>query len=136
MDEAAVWAIGVVGLLVLAAGAWTFMTGPNSPFAAKWREEARELEVVIRMSHGTEMVDNLHRIARLYFKLGQRWDAEKSLQRALQICRRESGEMSPALIPLLDEYIRLMKSTHRKKEALTLEKEIERINAGNGAKSA
>jgi short subunit dehydrogenase-like uncharacterized protein len=124
MESTEQLAIVVVIALVALAGLWTFLTGPASPMAAGWRDQARELEVKIRLGHGMDVVPDLLALSQLQSRLGKRWDAEQSLQRALKICQHEVGELSPQTIAVMEDYAALMAKMNRRAEAKSMRKRI------------
>ena len=128
MDGINLILIGVVLLAAAGAGVWSFLSSPNGPRAAQWLAEVRELEVKIRMNRGPELVEDLRSLAQLYIRLGRRWDAEQALRRAMLISETELGRLNPTVIPVLEDYARLLSQMNRKREATALQKQIEEIS--------
>jgi hypothetical protein len=127
MDPSEQLAFYVVIALVVVAGLWSFINGPTGPFAKSWRDQARELEVRIRLGHGQAILEDLRALAKLYVRLGRRWDGEQTLQRALRICEYELGENNPQTIAILEDYADLMAAMHRRGEAKAMKKRIASI---------
>lgn len=127
MDDAAVIAIGVVVALVVAAGAWSYFHGPNSPMATKWRRRLNELEVASRMGKSEDIIEALRESSIIYLKLGKRNEAETVLRRAMLISKQEYGEMNKGMAPIMEDFARVMDSMHRKKEAEQMRKNAQKI---------
>jgi hypothetical protein len=127
MDPLAVLAIQVVALLVVAAGAYSFISGPKSPLAGNWRRRLNELEVTTRMGSPEEIIEALRESAKLYLRLGKRWEAETVMRRAVLISKQQFGDQNEGLVPILEDFARVMDSMHRKKEAEQMRKEVQRI---------
>jgi hypothetical protein len=127
MDPLAVLAIQVVALLVVAAGAYSFISGPKSPLARNWRRRLNELEVTARMGSPEEIIEALRESAKLYVRLGKRWEAETVMRRAVLISKQQFGDQNAGLVPILEDFARVMDSMHRKKEAEQMRKEMQRI---------
>ncbi len=125
-------AIYFVIALVLVAAVWSLIVGPKGPFAPAWRNQARELEVKIKMGRGIDTVDDLRALCQLYVRLGKRWDGEQALQRALRICEYELGENNPATISVLKDYAKFLSAMHRRAEAKAMRKRMEGITPKQG----
>lgn len=119
--------IEIIVVLVICAAIWSFFVGPRSPFAQHWRQQARELEVKVRMGAGGQVVEDLRALAKLYFRLGKRWDAEQALRRAWNICEQHAGEGNASVLPIMEEFARLMDGMHRRGEAKNVRKRINEI---------
>lgn len=126
MDDAALLAIWVVGGMVAIAGCYTYVTGPRSPLAVNWRRRLNELDVETRMGSPEKIIAALREQAKLYLRLGKRWEAETVLRRALQLARQEYGERFEALPDIMEDFARVMDSMHRKKEAEQMRKEAQK----------
>ena len=127
MNELEVIGVGLVAILVVVGAVWSFIISPSGPFGDGWRKEVRELEVRSRMDTGEQLIEDLRAIAKLYRKLGKRWEAEQALRRATVIAKQQWGEYNSQLIDVLDEYATLMSSMHRKKESANVRKQITEI---------
>ncbi len=127
MDDAAIIAIGVVALMVAAAGIWTYMRGPNSPMSSGWRRRLNELEVTSRMGSPEEIIAALQESAKLHVRLGKRSEAEVLLRRAMLIATQNYGHSYPGLAPIMDDYALVMESMHRKKEAQKMRADAQKL---------
>lgn len=124
MDGAAILAIAVVVTMVIIAAIYSFFTGPSSPLAASWKKELHELDVKVRMGSDESLIDDLRSMSKLQRKLGNQWEAEKTLRRALQICEQQWGRKSPHIQPVLGDLAELLVAMHRKDEATQLRKQL------------
>jgi hypothetical protein len=127
MDDAAIIGIGAVVALVIGAVGYSFLTGPNSPLAQSWKKRLAELEVATRMGSPEDILVALRESGKLYMRLGKRWEAETMMRRAVQMSKQQYGEMNVGLIPILEDFARVMDHMNRKKEAEQLRKEAQRI---------
>jgi hypothetical protein len=127
MEDAAILAIGVVASMVAMAALYSYINGPLSPLAKGWRRRLNELEVSTRMGSGEEIIQALRESAKIYQKLGKRWEAETALRRAMLIAKQEYGESYPGLPDVMDDFARVMDSMHRKKEAEQMRKEAQKV---------
>jgi hypothetical protein len=59
--------------------------------------------------------------------LGKRWEAETVMRRAVLISKQQFGDQNAGLVPILEDFARVMDSMHRKKEAEQMRKEMQRI---------
>lgn len=127
MEDWVIYCIAAVLSLVAVAGVYSFMTGPRGPMARAWKQRLTELEVASRMGPPEEIIEALRESAKLYRKLGKRWEAETVLRRALLISRQNFGEINPSVIPVLNDFANLMDSMQRAKEAQQFRKDAERV---------
>jgi cytochrome c-type biogenesis protein CcmH/NrfG len=118
--------IAFVAFLVLVAWVFSFFRGPRSPLAGRWQEEAHELEVKTRLNQ-PNVVEDLCKLAKIYFSLGRQWDAEQTIRRALQISETELGTKNPNIIPVLSDYAKIMDGMNRGREAANLRKRIKEL---------
>ena len=124
MNELEIMGVAVVAILVVVGAVWSYFISPFGPMSARWKAEVHELEVHIRMSTGDQLIEDLRAIARLYRKLGKRWEAEQALRRATIIAKQQWGENSEQVTGVLEEYAALMASMHRKGESSNVRKQI------------
>ena len=130
MTELHYMGIAFVLFLVVVAWIFSFFRGPNSPLASRWKEEAHELEVKTRLNQ-PNVVEDLCKLAKIYFSLGRKWDAEQTIRRALQISETELGTKNPNIIPVLAEYAKIMDAMNRGREAANLRKRIKELKRGD-----
>jgi hypothetical protein len=127
MEDWVIYSIAAVLSLVAVAGVYSVVTGPSGPLARGWKQRLAELEVATRMGPPEQIIDGLRESAKLYRKLGKRWEAETVLRRALLITRQNFGEINPTIIPVLNDFASLMDSMHRNKEAQQYRKDAARV---------
>jgi hypothetical protein len=122
--------IKIIIAAVVIGGAYAFVMGPKGPLAEGWRKQIRDLEVKIKLDSETEMIEDLRKVARLYIRIGKRWEADQAMRRALTIAKQQGGESNPLVISILKECAHLMESMNRRGEATTFRREIKRIKTG------
>lgn len=127
MSESVIIAIGVVAALVVAAVGYSFLTGPTGPMAQGWRQRLGELEVASRMGSPDQIIDALRESAKLYRKLGKKWEAETVMRRAVLTSKQEYGDQNAGLADIYDDFAALMDSMNRKKEAEKMRTDARKI---------
>lgn len=80
-------------------------------------ESARELEIKVRMAKGVEVIDDLRTLAEVYRQSQRFEEAEGYLRQALFIGEREYGSESSMLVPVLNDYAKILKSMRRTAES-------------------
>jgi hypothetical protein len=126
-------AIQVVVGMVGVAWIYSLIVRPGGPLTAKRSKQLAELEVRVRMDSGEELIEDLIEIAKVYGRMGKRWEADQSLRRAMSLAKQQWGDSSPPVINILEESARLMDSMKRSSEAKNYRnqiKEIKKRNAG------
>lgn len=80
-------------------------------------QEARDLEVKIRMSTGLEVINDFNELALVYCQLNRLNDAELCMRKALSIAEKELGQLDPTLLPILENYASVLTKMNRTAEA-------------------
>lgn len=127
MTDSVIIAIGMVAALVVGAVGYSFLTGPTGPMAQGWRQRLSELEVASRMGTPDEIIAALRESAKLYRKLGKKWEAETVMRRAVLTSKQEYGDQNPGLADVYDDFAALMDSMNRKKEAEKMRTDARKI---------
>lgn len=92
-------------------------------------DEARQIEIKIRMASGLNVVNDFNDLAGVYISLDRFYDAEGCMRKALAITENELGQSDPTLIPILENYAKLLDLMNRSIEADKLRKRAEELSS-------
>jgi hypothetical protein len=125
-------AIQVVIGLVGVAWVYSLIVRPGGPLTAKRSKQLAELEVRVRMDSGEDLITDLIEIAKVYGRMGKRWEADQSLRRAMALAKQQWGDGSPPVLNILEQSARLMDSMHRSSEAKNYRNQIKEFKKRSG----
>ncbi len=107
----------------------TIMVGTQRKVTKAKENEARQLEIKIRMASGLDVINDFNELAHVYITLDRLYDAEGCMRKALSITENELGQLDPTLIPILENYAKLLDLMNRKVEADKLRKRAEELSS-------
>lgn len=92
-------------------------------------DEAREIEIRIRMASGLDVINEFNELARVYISLDRLYDAEECMRKALSITENELGQSDPTVVPILENYAKLLDLMNRTVEADKFRKRAEDVSS-------
>lgn len=130
MDDIRIWLALIIVTCAIIGVALNYFIGPKGFFKQKIANEARELEVRIRMEEGEELIDDLCSLASLYGRGGKNWEAEQTYQRAINTCSQQFGDRHKTLARILRAYANFLRTNERHPEAERCDQRATRIERG------
>ncbi|MFN8656050.1 MAG: tetratricopeptide repeat protein [Candidatus Obscuribacterales bacterium] len=130
MDDIRIWLVLIIVVCAVIGVTLNYFIGPKNPFKQKIANEARALEVRIRMEQGEELIDDLRALANLYGRGGKNWEAEQTFQRAINTCSQQFGDRHKTLARILRDYASLLRNLNRFPEADRCDERASRIERG------
>ena len=130
MDDIRVILVLVIVVCAIIGVALNFFIGPKGILKLKVANEARELEVRIRMEQGEELIEDLRSLANLYSRGGKSELAEQNFQRAINTCQQQYGDRNKMLPRILRDYGKFLRSLERHPEAERCDERASRIERG------
>ncbi len=115
-------------MIIILARKSQLLYGPRSKPGKVSAKTIGELEVKIKLGTGAAVLDDMISLIQLYRKANRFEDAERYCKQAMQIAEAEKGSETELLVPVLDEYARVLTGMRRKVEADKIKERAKQIS--------